>query len=343
MFKSAKIKLTFWYLFILTVVTVSFSTFVYTTEVNLAKKALDRQKVRIESRVNRFRDSIGAVAMPPFTDTDTLVEIKEETLFSLVILNLVILGISGALSYFLAGKTLKPIEEMLEKQKRFLSDAAHELKTPLTIMKTNIEVSLRDKDANAEDIKKTLSGTVEEINRINGFVNKLLKQGKYQSGVNGLEKKEIKISGVIKESIKDLTVLASEKEIKILREGESSGVYGDEDSLKELFKNLIENAIKYSPNNQEVRIKLYDRNNDAITEITDKGIGISKEDRVKIFDPFFRSDKSRTRKSAEGFGLGLAICKGIVEKHGGTISVNSEIEKGSTFTVTLPIYKNIVR
>ncbi len=341
MFKSAKIKLTLWYLSILTIITVSFSAFVYTSEVSVASRALDRQRVRLETRFNQHPDVFTGLELPPFADPSTITEIKEETLFSLVVLNLLILGISGALSFFLAGKTLKPIEEMLERQKRFVSDAAHELKTPLTVMKTGLEVSIRDKDMDREKMNMVLADAVEEINKLNTFVNKLLKQSKYQNGLKTMEKKAVKIDEVLAESIKSLELLAKEKNIVIDLNSVSSETYGNREELDELFKNLLENAIKYSPNNEKVTLRCFNRNNDIIIEIIDKGPGISKEDQPKIFDPFFRADRSRQKNKVDGFGLGLAICKEIVENHCGSIHINSEPGKGSTFVVSLPIYKFI--
>lgn len=338
MFKTTKLKLTLWYLLILTVITVAFSGFVYASVVTVTNRALESQRIRLERRFNSFAPDFMRPNMAPLIDPETLNEVRERTLFLLVVVDLVILGVAGGLSYFLAGITLKPIEEMLKKQKRFVSDAAHELKTPLTSMKTGLEVTLRDKNLDLRTAKSSLSETVDEVDKLNIFVNKLLKQSKYQNGVKNYDKKDVRIVDVINSSVKDIKSLAAVKKIKLdIGEIETGlTVYADKESLQELFRNLLENAIKYSPENETVYLSESTRNNDVIIKIKDNGTGITEEDQLKIFDPFFRSDRSRNKGHVDGFGLGLAICKEIVEHHGGSVSVKSEVGKGSEFTVLLP-------
>src|SRR3989339_482306 len=133
MFKQARIKLTLWYVAILMVVTVSFSFFVYASVDSVTSRALESQKLRIERQYNN-NWGMNRMTPPPLPhfNTETLMEIRQKTVNLLIVLNITILFLSAALSYFLAGKTLKPIEETVKKQKRFISDAAHEIKTPLT-------------------------------------------------------------------------------------------------------------------------------------------------------------------------------------------------------------------
>jgi len=139
MFKSAKIKLTTWYVTIIILISIAFSIFAYMGIAAGTKKASEVQHRRFERQYIRFERP------EPLLDIDALIEIRNKTLVTLIIFDVAVLGISWALGYFLAGKTLKPIENMLEKQKRFVSDAAHELRTPSTAAKTELEVALRDK------------------------------------------------------------------------------------------------------------------------------------------------------------------------------------------------------
>jgi signal transduction histidine kinase len=341
MFKSAKIKLTLWYIAILTIITVSFSAFVYTNVVSVTNRALEAQRTRLERRFNE--------AMPPtfrgpnrfaLIDPETLLEIRERTFFVLVAINLIILGLSGALSYFLAGRTLKPIEEMLEKQKRFVSDAAHELRTPLTAMKADLEVTQRDKKLDLEKAKKSLSNAITEINNLNALVNKLLSHSKYQNAFRSYEKKTSNISEIINLAVKEVDGMAKEKNIYIEEHLINVEISADRDSLQGAFRNLFENAVKYSPENNKIVVACVVKNNDVIINIVDYGTGIPSKDQSKIFEPFYRSDKSRSKNNIGGFGLGLAISKEIVENHGGSIEVKSKLGEGSTFTITLPLAKS---
>lgn len=343
MFKSAKIKLTLWYLAILIVITVSFSIFVYTNVINVTNRALESQRIRLERRFNETEfPGFNRKEMSPFIDPQTLIEIREKTLILLIAINIIVLGISGALSYFLAGKTLKPIEDMLDRQKRFVSDAAHELKTPLTIMKTDLEVTLRGKNLDLKQAKDSLTNAVEEINKLNYLVNRLLSQSKYSNGFKNFEKKNLDIREVINSAVKEVSSLAKNRNIALEVSLKEANVLADKESLQEAFRNLLENAIKYSPEKERVTITSYLINNDVITEIKDKGIGISQEEQMKIFEPFYRSDKSRGKSKISGFGLGLAIVKEIIEHHQGSVVVKSAPGEGSVFTVRIPLAKSVI-
>ena len=145
MFKTTKLKLTAWYLCIIMAITFSFSSVVYLGVVRATQRALISQKRRIEHEFRRTQKF----------DEETFIEIREKTLAFLAFINLIILVLSGGLGYLLAERTLKPIEQMINKQKRFVSDATHELKTPITAMKADIEVTLRNKKLNIEDLRKS--------------------------------------------------------------------------------------------------------------------------------------------------------------------------------------------
>lgn len=340
MFKKAKYKLTATYLAIIMAITLTFSSFVYANVVRVTSRALDTQQRRIEIQ---FRQFIGPLSinqpMPRPTSPETLKEIREKTLLSLIGINLVIFAASAAVGFYLAGRTLKPIEEMVNKQKRFISDAAHELKTPLTAMKTDLEVTLRDKKLSVSEAKDSLKSTIEEVDKLNGFTNRLLDQGKYQNAeYKKLEKLDLK--ALIEASIKNLKPLADTNKQTIYSDLKSVNVMGDEVSLKQLFTNLIENALKYGGKNKNIYIKALDQATCAVVEVRDEGVGIAEKDIPQIFEPFFRAEKSRTKSNVNGYGLGLAISKEIAENHNGTIEVSSKVGKGTTFTVKLPLSRS---
>ena len=340
MFKSAKIKLTAWYLGIITAITLSFSLFVYRSVCIVTNRALDAQRMRLERRLSRFPSVLDPGA-PPVIDPETLSEIKERTLFLIFIINAIILVISGIFSYLLAGITLKPIEEMLSKQKKFVSDAAHDLKTPLTALKTDFEVTLRNPHLELIEAKDTIKSAVTEVDRLTSLVNRLLKQSKYQNSSEVLKKDKVDVKGLVTEAVKVIKPLADEKKINIEVKSvdEELFVIGDGDSLVEVLINILENAVKFSPIEKLVSVSVEHRNNDVITVITDQGNGINRNELDQIFNPFYKTEKSRNSKENKCYGLGLSISNEIIKKHHGTISVESKVGVGSKFTITLPLVK----
>ncbi len=333
MFKATRLKLTAWYLLIIVTVTIGFSSFMYMGVRETTQHALEAQERRLEKKFKQ-----GPQRGEPFVDPETLEEIRENVLITLIFINLAILGISGALGYFLAGKTLKPIEDMLTKQKRFISDAAHELKTPLTAMKTDLEVVLRDKHLSIDESKKVMESTIEEVDRLATFTNRLLSQSKYQNGATN-HKENVNLEETLNNSVKKLKSIIQQKHENIVVETKPLNIEGNKESLEELFVNLIDNAIKYSESNKNIFITLKEENSKATIIIKDEGKGIHEDDLPYVFEPFYRSDKSRTQSEINGYGLGLAISKEIVEKHKGTINVDSKINEGTTFTIMFPLVK----
>jgi len=337
MFQSAKLKLTAWYLLIIMSVTISFSAFVYFGVKNAAQRALEVQSVRIERHFMNFKLN-GIVERPfPRFDEDALNEISRKTLIILAVINAVILIGAGTLGYLLAGYTLKPIELMITKQKRFISDAAHELKTPLTAMKTDLEVSLRNKDLNINDAKKSMVSAVEEIDKLYYFSNKLLKQSKYQNGFTNEKMEKTDLDKLLINVISKMEKLSEEKHIRIISKLLQVKINAHKESLEQVFINLIENAIKFSKPEQNIKVNLYTSEEYAKIEILDYGIGIGDNDLPYIFEPFYQADKSRSKEIHKGYGLGLAISKEIVEKYGGTIEVQSKINEETKFTIKLPL------
>jgi heavy metal sensor kinase len=246
------------------------------------------------------------------------------------------------------------LDQSFRQVKQFSSDASHELKTPLTILRGEVEVALR-KDRASEEYQKVLASNLEEIGRMTQIVDELLLLSRADSGEIQLSRKEISLSEILREAIPHASLLARNKNLNIqaaLPEGEVT-ILGDRLRIRELFLNLIENAVKYTEEGGSVRVELT-RNNSgshagnwgerpheeqafAEVRVVDTGIGISVEDQARIFDRFFRVDKARSREQG-GSGLGLSICKWIVEAHQGRLSVESEVGKGSSFIVSLPLH-----
>jgi len=246
------------------------------------------------------------------------------------------------------------LDQSFGQIKQFSADASHELKTPLTILKGEVEVTLR-KRRTSEEYEQTLNSNLEEINRMSQIVDDLLFLSRADIGEIRLNKEEINLTEILNELVIHMNILARAKNIRIKTSNHHGDIhlFGDALRIRELFLNLIENGIKYTEDGGSIHIILtketlpHDKSSPNRMEgeqtefvkiiVSDTGIGIAEEDQKRIFDRFFRVDKARSRDQG-GSGLGLSICKWIVEAHRGEITVASEIEKGSSFIVKLPLY-----
>jgi two-component system, OmpR family, sensor kinase len=232
-------------------------------------------------------------------------------------------------------RTLERIEKLVNSQQRFLADVSHELRTPLTAIKGN--VGLIRKFGPDEE---SLNGIEVEVDRLNRLVGDLLLLNQAESGKIPFDMVKIELDNLIIDVVRQLQVVAGNKVKLKIDHVEPLVVNGDQDRLKQVFINLISNAIAYSQVKDTVNISLTGANDSAVFSLEDHGQGISEEDIPHIFERFYRGDKSRTRTPSSGFGLGLSIAKWITEKHTGRIEVKSELGKGTIFTVTLPLAKD---
>jgi len=236
--------------------------------------------------------------------------------------------------------TLNSMIDRLEKSfimvQQFSQDAAHEIRTPLTIIRGGIEELLRDESC-PEVISQTLENILEEMQYLSSISNKLLLIHSLDTDETKYHFTPLNLDSILEETCQDAQILSSQKQINInLKKKESIQVMGNEELLIRLLWNVIDNAIKYNKPGGSVFITLEKVNNNAVILVKDTGIGIPSEEIPKIFDRFYRVDKSRSRELG-GSGLGLAICKWIVDLHKGEILVESEVDKGSEFTIFLPI------
>ncbi|MFQ5456335.1 MAG: sensor histidine kinase [Nitrospirota bacterium] len=229
---------------------------------------------------------------------------------------------------------LDRLEKSFEAQKRFTADASHEIRSPLTIMKGNIEVILRKKRSQEEYIQ-IMESNLEEINRLSRITNALLMLARVDSGEIGIAKEPMNLYDVIHDLYSDFLDTARENGIDMTLTGEKdSEMIGDKDKIRQLFVNLLENAVRYTKEGGRIDISISKDNSSLQTIVKDTGIGIYKKELNKVFDRFYRSDAARSRESG-GAGLGLSICQWIASAHKGSITVESEIGKGSKFIITL--------
>jgi signal transduction histidine kinase len=329
MFHSAALKLTAWYLAIIMVLSIGCSAVIYQFSSNELAHNTRRQVYFFNDQLNR-------------ADFNNFANLRQQQLdqglnrlkADFVLFNLLVLVGGGALSYALAKRTLTPLEESLEGQKRFTADASHELRTPLTVMQSEIEVALRDSNLTKAEAVELLKSNLEEVGKLKRLSEGLLRlaQGDGQPDENS----RASLSGIIKEAIERVQKPAEAKKIKIENKTKDIVLRGDHQSLVELLVILLDNAIKYSPGKSTIRIASKRQNKTARISIHDEGPGIKAADLPHIFDRFFRADSSRSKTNAEGYGLGLAIAKKITDLHDGSIEVKSAAGKGSTFTISLP-------
>jgi len=335
-FKSVSIKLTASYLLIVMIISISFSVILYRISSLEIGRGLSRQGKFFEQipddRIPQSFQNLEKIRQ------EQLVESNNHLKTNLIYFNLIIFILAGAASYYLARRTLKPIEEMVDLQNRFTADASHELRTPLTAMKTEIEVAMRDKNVKLSDTKQLLKSNLEEIGKLEVLSNSLLKLVNYENNKKSLFSK-ISLSDSIKEAYQKISSLAKQREIKFIFHLKEVFIKGETSNIIELFKILFDNAIKYSPKNSKVFVNLITHGNYAEIKVKDEGIGIKATDLPYIFNRFYRADVSRSKEKVSGYGLGLAIAKKIIEAHKGTITAESKPGQGSTFIVRLPLAK----
>ncbi len=230
---------------------------------------------------------------------------------------------------------IERLEASFKKVAQFSMDASHELRTPLTIMRGEIELALREPQ-NTKSYRQTLTSVLEEVVRMASIIDGLILLAKADSESIKLEKKPTRLDILVDEIKEDAEVLAERKRIEIsISNLDETTVMGDEVRLRQLMLNLVDNAIKYTPAGGKVTLSL-ERNNDRVSfTVGDTGMGIAPNDLTKVFDRFYRVDKSRS-KLPDGLGLGLSIAKWVAEAHGGELLAESEVGIGSKFTVILP-------
>jgi two-component system, OmpR family, sensor kinase len=232
---------------------------------------------------------------------------------------------------------LTRLDAAFSEQQRFIADASHELRTPVAVLRGEAEVAL-ERQRTPGEYQESLAMIKDESERLSRIVENLFILARQPIDAPALVKEPLRLNEVIAECARAGQILAARKGLRFIMNGAlpEVSVEGDDDLLKRLLLNLLDNAVKYTPPEGEIRMRLSSRNGTAVVSVSDTGIGIPPEDQTRIFDRFYRVDKARSR-SLGGAGLGLSIARWIAEAHGGTISVESAPGKGSEFTVELPL------
>ncbi len=231
-------------------------------------------------------------------------------------------------------RTFDTLERAFNRQRQFAADASHELRTPLSVILSQSEIILR-KERSSEEYKNALTAIMEATRMMSEIIRKLLTLARLGADKVDLKIENINLSEIIREPVKLLTPLADRKGISInISAGGQYVIRGDREALLELFVNIIDNAIKYNIPQGRIDISIKKEKAFVVTEIIDTGIGIPEEDLGKVFDRFYRVDKSRSKESG-GSGLGLSICNEIVKLHEGRMEIKSRLGSGTVVSIYL--------
>jgi two-component system OmpR family sensor kinase len=228
--------------------------------------------------------------------------------------------------------TFARLEAAFAQQQQFTADAAHELRTPVSVMLTQTQTAL-NRERSAPEYRETLEACQRATQRMRRLIESLLELARLDAGQEQMKRMKFDLSQIVRNCVELIRPLAEERRTKIHCELPPLECVGDSDRIAQVVTNLLTNAIQYNREGGEVQLAAQPQNGMAMLAVSDTGPGISTEDLPHLFERFYRADQSR---SSGNTGLGLAISKAIIEAHGGTIEVASKVGTGTTFTVRLP-------
>lgn len=277
------------------------------------------------------KDRVHSVFLPINAD-----DVRSDLSNTLLLVNGVLVALSVLASYWLATRTLRPIQEAYDRQRQFLSDASHELRTPLAILQANLE---NERDGGAANLRMSAEGHLEEVKRMSALVSDVLSLSKLEHAGVDVAQEPMTVNDVLQKVVDRLAPIAAKHDVSLMLEDapETFTILANEEPLIRVLTNIIENAILYNRPQGSVSISLQREDGNVRIDITDTGVGIAEKDVQKIFDRFYRADKSRSRRTG-GSGLGLSIARSIVESFGGGIAMKSTVDVGTTVSITLPIH-----
>jgi signal transduction histidine kinase len=272
---------------------------------------------------------------PPIISPEVLQKQKQQLAYSLFLINLGILVVAGGAGYFLSGRTLRPIKLMIDQQNQFISDASHELRTPIATLRAEMEAKLLEKHLTEKQARELIVSNLEELGTLQGLTDNLLKLTQVHT-FNGDHKTEtLSLLEIINTARRKVQPLAKLKSIDLMVKVPEAIVKGHKNQLTEVFVVLLDNAIKYSPNRSKILVEAENIDHKVRILVKDQGAGISTQDLSHVFERFYRADQSRSQ--VEGYGLGLSIAKKTITGHKGSIGATSKPGQGSTFEVVLPV------
>jgi len=267
-------------------------------------------------------------------------ESMQRSFLNMLIVIFIIIGIIGVFlaflsSYFIASKALVPIKRAWIKEETFVADASHELRTPLTVIRTNMEIVLDNENETVKSQKNWLYNIQYEYMKMAKLIDDLLFLAREDNKEKQVNISAINLSEIVLQTCNEFKPIVAEKHIELIVNIEKGIVIpGDDIKMNRLICILMDNAIKYTGSSGKIEVSCHRTDKHSVIKVSDTGIGISQEDITKIFQRFYRSDKSRNSE-IEGSGLGLSIADSIVKQFNGTMRVSSKLGKGSTLEVEI--------
>jgi len=335
MFKQARWKLTIWYSLLVLFISGFLSLLFYFRTTSVIQDEYNRIERRIQMEMEGFGNQY-RISMPGRRiSLEDLAMAKHLIALQLLLINGVIVITFSAVAYLLAGITLEPIRLSHEEQKRFVGDAAHELKTPLSALRTSMEVSLMNKRL-APVAKKVLRENLIDVKNLQSLSDSLLKLARVEG--KNLKLQPVIVLECVQRAIRAIGPLAKKKgiEIQVINEAPKAIVMAEDHGLLDVLMILLDNAIKYSKEKSEIKVLARLKKNSLQILVIDQGCGIPKQSLSHIFDRFYQVDKARSKDVGSGVGLGLAVAKKTMTQFGGSIKVSSVVNQGSVFTLSLP-------
>ncbi|HUX20892.1 MAG TPA: HAMP domain-containing sensor histidine kinase [Spirochaetia bacterium] len=338
-FRWARLKLTFSYLAIITIIVIILSSSVYSFHVLEVSRNVHHLTERLEIRTpsgsfeGALVPQITVVPELPRSFERSLTDYMEDLRRSIIIGDIITIIIAGALSFLLAGRTLRPIKEMLDRQSRFFANATHDLRTPLAVMTTEDEVALRRKLIDDRSARDLLNSNLEELRRMSVMVEQMRILSRSQGSGHGgkpAPKEDLPLDEITKGAVTKMTKRAQEFGVQISAEPlEAGAIRGNRESFERALFNVIENALAYTPAGGSVTLSVKKNGGHIELAVHDTGIGIAEKDLPHVTEPFYRADEARSTNTG-GSGLGLTIVADIVSAHGGTLHFDSIPGKGTT-------------
>ncbi|WP_433748771.1 sensor histidine kinase [Paenibacillus amylolyticus] len=280
-------------------------------------------------------DPSGDGHMIVFIDVTAQQGILTNLIYTFAVVGLIMLIVIYFLSRYFANRSIAPVREAFEKQKQFIGDASHELKTPLAIINTNADVLLANQEDTIANQAKWLHYIKSETERMTGLTNDLLYLTQMDDSRSTMIHAKFNMSDAVESIILPMEAVIFEKNISLDYNIEPNlTVHGNSEQIKQVILILLDNAVKYSGPKGSVNVTLQKQNNDVMLAVSNTGEGIAPEHLDRIFDRFYRTDSSRARTHG-GHGLGLAIARSIVDQHKGEIYARSVVGEGATFYVRL--------
>ncbi|WP_315444013.1 ATP-binding protein [uncultured Selenomonas sp.] len=259
----------------------------------------------------------------------------EKATWALAILGGLALIFAAAVGYVLSGGAMKPVREAYERQRQFAADASHELRTPLAVVLASADLLRSDPSITSPFLKQVIEDVRDEVKKMTKLVGDLLTVARTDGKANQIKPVRMDLVAAAQQTVRIMRPFAEKKDIVIDEVlPKRVEINADEQKIRQLILILVDNAVKYTPERGHISVCVQEEKGGVQISVADTGIGIAPDHQERIFDRFYRVDKARSRRMG-GNGLGLAIAREIAEAHGGTISVESEMGKGTTFRVHL--------